>query len=266
MPLKISCNVCRLQVDETFWPFKRRVSPFVSTNFMGVGWGTHRQCILCVNVFFLLWRRANARNVSQHTLYGVQHIHINLTLIHCTFYRHTDADQNQFSRGLTSIPLYSVCSQQSRCPITGRLFVSYFRCILLQMKISNWTVLCSTGLNTSRRSSNWARTGLAIAEIWPWTKWRESGFAFRLCDKTNSLESTTQNTFRVHCRGGSINHVRLYESNAFASLWRDMELLWKKRETKDTKLTSSFQFIEDFYQSVKRRYRGRLVSAYLDFF
>ena len=30
-----------------------------------------------------LWRRANARNVSQHTLYGVQHIHINLTLIHC---------------------------------------------------------------------------------------------------------------------------------------------------------------------------------------
>ena len=33
----------------------------------------------------LLWRRANARSVSQHTLYGVQHIHINLTLIHCTF-------------------------------------------------------------------------------------------------------------------------------------------------------------------------------------
>ena len=30
----------------------------------------------------MLWRRANARNVSQHTLYGVQHIHINLTLIH----------------------------------------------------------------------------------------------------------------------------------------------------------------------------------------
>lgn len=122
-----------------------------------------------------------------------------------------------------------MCSQQSRCPITGRLFVSYFRCILLQMKISNWTVLCSTGLNTSRRSSNWARTGLAIAEIWPWTKWRESGFTFRLCDKTNSLESTNQNTFRVRCRGGSISHVRLYESNAFASLWRDMELLWRKR-------------------------------------
>ena len=34
----------------------------------------------------LLWRRANAWNVSQHTLYGVQHVHINLTLIHCTFY------------------------------------------------------------------------------------------------------------------------------------------------------------------------------------
>ena len=32
-----------------------------------------------------LWRRANARNVSQHTLYGVHHIHINLTLIHCIF-------------------------------------------------------------------------------------------------------------------------------------------------------------------------------------
>ena len=30
-------------------------------------------------------RRANARNVSQHTLYGVHHIHINFMLIHCTF-------------------------------------------------------------------------------------------------------------------------------------------------------------------------------------
>ena len=39
-------------------------------------------------------RGANPRNVSQHTLYGVQHIHINLTLIHCTFYSHADADQN----------------------------------------------------------------------------------------------------------------------------------------------------------------------------
>ena len=38
--------------------------------------------------------RANAQNVSQHTLYGDQHIHINLMLIHCTFYRHTYADQN----------------------------------------------------------------------------------------------------------------------------------------------------------------------------
>ena len=31
---------------------------------------------------------------SANTLYGVQHIHINLTLIHCTFYRHVNADQN----------------------------------------------------------------------------------------------------------------------------------------------------------------------------
>ena len=39
-------------------------------------------------------RRANARNVSQHTLYGVQHIHINLTLIliHSVLYRYADAD------------------------------------------------------------------------------------------------------------------------------------------------------------------------------
>ena len=29
-------------------------------------------------------QRANARNISQHTLYGIQHIHTNLTLIHCT--------------------------------------------------------------------------------------------------------------------------------------------------------------------------------------
>ena len=33
---------------------------------------------------FLLWRRANARSVSQHTLYSIQHIHINFTLISCT--------------------------------------------------------------------------------------------------------------------------------------------------------------------------------------
>ena len=43
----------------------------------------------------LLWRRANAQNVSQRTLYGVQHIHINLTLIHWRFYRHADADADQ---------------------------------------------------------------------------------------------------------------------------------------------------------------------------
>ena len=47
----------------------------------------------------------NARNISQHTLYDIQHIHINLTLIHCTFYRHADADQNLVLTG-TSIPLY----------------------------------------------------------------------------------------------------------------------------------------------------------------
>ena len=46
----------------------------------------------------LLWRRANAWNVSQHTLYGVQHIHIdNITLINCTFYRHAKADQNSLT-------------------------------------------------------------------------------------------------------------------------------------------------------------------------
>ena len=41
-----------------------------------------------------LYRRANAQNVSQRTLFGAQHIHINLTLIHCTLYRHADGDQN----------------------------------------------------------------------------------------------------------------------------------------------------------------------------
>ena len=34
------------------------------------------------------------KNISQHTLYGVQHIHINLTLKHCIFYRYVDADLN----------------------------------------------------------------------------------------------------------------------------------------------------------------------------
>ena len=41
---------------------------------------------------------------SLHTLYGVQHIHVNLTLVRCTFYRHADADQNLVLTG-SSIPL-----------------------------------------------------------------------------------------------------------------------------------------------------------------
>ena len=49
-----------------------------------------RRLLECFQTMFeliksLLWRRDYARNVSQHTLYGVQHIHINLTLIHCKF-------------------------------------------------------------------------------------------------------------------------------------------------------------------------------------
>ena len=36
-------------------------------------------------------QRANARNVSQHTLCSVHHIHINLTWIHCS-YKYTDLD------------------------------------------------------------------------------------------------------------------------------------------------------------------------------
>ena len=42
--------------------------------------------------WLLALTKANSRNVSQQTLYGVQHIHINLTLIHSTFYRYADAD------------------------------------------------------------------------------------------------------------------------------------------------------------------------------
>ena len=34
------------------------------------------------------------QNVSQNPLYGVQHIHINLTLVHSTFHCYADADQN----------------------------------------------------------------------------------------------------------------------------------------------------------------------------
>ena len=41
---------------------------------------------LSIYLCFLLWQRANARNISQQTLYGVQHIHINLALIHSAFY------------------------------------------------------------------------------------------------------------------------------------------------------------------------------------
>ena len=44
--------------------------------------------------FALTKARANTRNISQHTLYCVQHIHINLMLIHCTFYRQANADPN----------------------------------------------------------------------------------------------------------------------------------------------------------------------------
>ena len=51
-------------------------------------------------VQFIIRRRANPRNVSQHTLYSVQYTHINLTLIHSRFYCYADTDQNQFSQGL----------------------------------------------------------------------------------------------------------------------------------------------------------------------
>ena len=49
----------------------------------------------CVNVR-LMWNYAEHSKecVSQHNLYDIQHIHINLTLIYCAFYRYTDADQN----------------------------------------------------------------------------------------------------------------------------------------------------------------------------
>ena len=44
----------------------------------------NRKCFtrLAPNGAPLLWGRANARNVSQHTLYGVQHIHINLDILY----------------------------------------------------------------------------------------------------------------------------------------------------------------------------------------
>ena len=53
-------------------------------------------------------QRANARNVSQQTpAFGVQHIHINLTLIHCTFLPPRRRRPKLVLTG-TSIPLYPV--------------------------------------------------------------------------------------------------------------------------------------------------------------
>ena len=53
-------------------------------------------------------RRANTRNVSQHTIYGIQHIHINLTLINSTFYFHTATDQKLVLTGTSIRPLYLI--------------------------------------------------------------------------------------------------------------------------------------------------------------
>ena len=39
---------------------------------------------MCWLTFRALALRQSARNISQHTIYDVQHIHISLTLIHCT--------------------------------------------------------------------------------------------------------------------------------------------------------------------------------------
>ena len=52
----------------------------------------------------LLWRRANARNISQHTLYGGQHIHINLRLIHSVLLLHRRRPKLVLTG--TNIPLY----------------------------------------------------------------------------------------------------------------------------------------------------------------
>ena len=49
----------------------------------------HRSLLLCSD------EGLDARNISQHPLYGIQLIHINLnTSIHCSFYRYADADQD----------------------------------------------------------------------------------------------------------------------------------------------------------------------------
>ena len=50
---------------------------------------SEQRATLCSNEGLTLETSANTLK-----LYGVQQIHINLTLIHCTFYHHADADQN----------------------------------------------------------------------------------------------------------------------------------------------------------------------------
>ena len=69
-------------------------------------------------VYLLLWR-ANARNVSQQTLYGVQHIHINLTLIHYRF--DNDAPNPPKKKCSRSTPLFNTLSLHQ--PLTSAFSV-----------------------------------------------------------------------------------------------------------------------------------------------
>ena len=55
----------------------------------------------------LLWRRANTWNVSRNNLYGVQHTHINLTLIHCMFKNHKLFSSSQ-AKGVDIVACISV--------------------------------------------------------------------------------------------------------------------------------------------------------------
>ena len=129
--------------------------------------------------FSLLWRRANARNVSQHTLYGVQHIHINLTLIHCTFYLFSSLPCLFMSfllsplRSLfSSLPLFSFsllrffsCSPNGSDVIRlgfpgGRLTVTSLCWVFLEVQLQNGgrqrrNVCISSGLLLLPRSRNY---------------------------------------------------------------------------------------------------------------
>ena len=80
VPLLLESSLCKKKLLPKLTMYQRKVDVGMRNTVKSV-----LADVSSISPSSLLWQTANTWNVSQHTLYGIQHIHINLTLIQCTF-------------------------------------------------------------------------------------------------------------------------------------------------------------------------------------